>query len=304
MVLRLLQQDRRRRARLSGDNFIPFLRNDGPPSPGNFWTGTLWDWFNGNPPWDEIGQTGLHPNGTNSTGGEHWVIRRWVSQVSGRITVDWTLAKQNIAGGNGVTGRIFRNGVQVDSAVIAGTDGVGVSRTVAISNVQAGDFIDIALDPTGTDGSPNDSSDGSVMTVVIRGTPSLSGALAGDIQAAMKNINSTAYIRVPFVVTNAAPINFLTLRMKYDDGFVAYLNGVAVASRNAPITPDVPTWNSAATASHPDAQAIQFEDFDLTPSRRTPAARRQRARHPRIESQRQRLRLPDSAGAARCQRNV
>src|SRR3954463_3355552 len=246
-------------------NFTPFLRNDGPPSSGNFWTGTLWDWFNGNPPWDEIAQTTAHPNGTNSTGGEHWVIRRWVSQVSGRITVDWTLAKQNIAGGNGVTGRIFRNGVQVDSAVIAGTDGVGVSRTIAITNVQAGDFIDIALDPTGTDGSPNDGSDGSVMTVLIRGTPSLSGAVAGDIQSAMKNINSTAYIRVPFVVTNSAPINFLTLRMKYDDGFVAYLNGVAGASRNAPVTPDVPTWTSAATASHPDAEAIQFEDFDLTP---------------------------------------
>ena len=55
-----------------------------------------------------------------------------------------------------MTGRIFRNGVQVDSAVIGGTDGVGVSRTVAITNVQAGDFIDIALDPTGTDGSPID----------------------------------------------------------------------------------------------------------------------------------------------------
>jgi hypothetical protein len=246
-------------------NFTAFPRNDGPPSAGNFWIGTQWDWFNGNPPWDEISQTGMRPNGNNSSGGEHWVIRRWASQISGRIAVDWTLAKENATGGSGVTGRIFRNGVQVDTAAIAGTDSLGVSRTVVITNVQVGDFIDLALDATGTDASASDEFDGSVMTAVIRGRASLSSAVVSDLQAAMQGINSTVYIRIPFLATNAAPLYFLTLRMQYDDGFAAYLNGVAVAARNAPVAPDVPAWDSAATASHPDAEAIQFEDFDLTP---------------------------------------
>ena len=243
-------------------NFVPFPRNGGPPSAGNFWTGTLWNWYNGNPPWDTLGQTNVSPNGGNSYGGEHWIIRRWISQVNGRISVDWTLAKQDASGGNGVTGRIFRNGVQMDSAVISGTDRVGIRRTVAITNVQVGDFIDIAVDATGTDTLSNDISDASLMTVVIRGTPSLTNAVATDLQAAMKGVNATAYLRIPFVITNAASIAYLTLRMKYDDGFVAYLNGVAVAAQNAP---DLPAWNSSATASHPNVQAIQFEDFDLTP---------------------------------------
>src|SRR5205807_10543503 len=48
----------------------------------------------------------------------------------------------------------------------------------------------------------------------------------------------------------------LTLRMMYDDGFVAWLNGQEVARRNAPATPQ---WNSAATTSHPNYQALVFD---------------------------------------------
>src|SRR5439155_13157201 len=54
----------------------------------------------------------------------------------------------------------------------------------------------------------------------------------------------------------------LTLQMKYDDGFIAYLNGVEVARRNAPATPQ---WNSTATASHPNPQAVVYEFIDVSP---------------------------------------
>jgi len=49
--------------------------------------------------------------------------------------------------------------------------------------------------------------------------------------------------------------------MKYDDGFVAYLNGELATSSRAPATP---VWNSEATTSHADNQAILFEDFDIS----------------------------------------
>jgi len=103
------------------------------------------------------------------------------------------------------------------------------------------------------------------MTAVIRGTPSLAGAVAGDIQAAMKNINSTAYIRVPLRGDQRRAHQFPHPADEVrDDGFVAYLNGVAVASRNAPVTPegDVELRRHRLTSG---AEAIQFEDFDLTP---------------------------------------
>lgn len=244
-------------------NFTPFPRSSGPHSASNYWSGAMWDWYNGNPPWDEIGQTGMHPNGANSAA-EHWVIRRWVSEVTGRIEVEWTLAKSNPSG-SGVTGRLFHNGAQKDSAVIAGTDSVGVQRSIVITNVQAGDFIDLALDATGTAGATDDSADGSTMTMIIRGTPSVAGQFATDLATAMRGVNASAYIRIPFVVSDPSALTYLTLRMRYDDGFLAYLNGEAVAGRNQPVFPDVPTWNSTATAARPDAEAVQFESIDLTP---------------------------------------
>jgi len=233
-------------------NFVVF--------PAHYWTGVQWDWPNGNPPWDEIGRTNCHPNGINS-GGEHWVIRRWVSKVSGTITVDWFLAKSNPSG-LGVTGRIFHNDTQRDSVAIASNNTNGTNRAVTIINVQVGDTIDIALDPTGPTGDAGDSGDGSYMSAVIRGVGNLSGQISTSIEGMMRDRNATAYIRIPFVVTNAASLSVLTLRMKYDDGFSAYLNGLPLVSRNAPETLD---WSSSAPAARQDTDALQFEDIDTSP---------------------------------------
>ncbi len=53
--------------------------------------------------------------------------------------------------------------------------------------------------------------------------------------------------------------------MKYDDGFVAYLNGVEVARRNSPGTTGTPpAWNAAATAEHIPNDAAVFEDIDIS----------------------------------------
>ncbi len=82
-----------------------------------------------------------------------------------------------------------------------------------------------------------------------------------DVQTQMSGVNASAYLRVPFAVSNPAALQSLVLRLMYDDGFVAYLNGQEVARRNAPAPPQ---WNSTATAAHPNAQALVFEDFNLT----------------------------------------
>lgn len=61
---------------------------------------------------------------------------------------------------------------------------------------------------------------------------------------AMQNVNPSVLVRYPFSVENAAQIAELRLRMRFEDGFAAWINGVQVAASNAP---DAPTWNSLAT---------------------------------------------------------
>jgi len=73
--------------------------------------------------------------------------------------------------------------------------------------------------------------------------------------------NGTCYIRLPFTLTAAdfAGINKLRLHAKYDDGFIAYLNGVKIAERNPPAS--APGATSAAPAGRPtDDVAIIYED--------------------------------------------
>jgi len=73
-------------------------------------------------PWTFLGAEGLHPNGSNQAE-EHWVIRRWVAdELTGTtpLAISWNTRKENLGGGNGVTGLLYRNGVKIDSAVIVG----------------------------------------------------------------------------------------------------------------------------------------------------------------------------------------
>lgn len=86
------------------------------------------------------------------------------------------------------------------------------------------------------------------------------GLIGADVRDAMQFITTSAYARVEFDAP-AGATSALTLRMKYDDGFAAYLNGELIATRNAP---DPPLWNSSATAQHPDIEALQFEEIDVT----------------------------------------
>jgi VCBS repeat-containing protein len=67
----------------------------------------------------------------------------------------------------------------------------------------------------------------------------------GDVTATMDGINTSIYARYAFTVLDPSQVHGFVLRMRYDDGFIAYINGVQVAAVNAPVTP---VWNSAATA--------------------------------------------------------
>lgn len=85
------------------------------------------------------------------------------------------------------------------------------------------------------------------------------GNVSLNIGPQMYGVNSSAYVRVPFTLASIPDADTLTLRVKYDDGFIAWLNGTQIAARNAP---ESPAWNSSATASH---QSVDWEQIDITP---------------------------------------
>ena len=85
------------------------------------------------------------------------------------------------------------------------------------------------------------------------------GAFATDLLAAMQGRNASVYARIPFQVTQSDTYA-ARLRIKYDGGFIAYINGQEIARRNVPASP---TWNSAATASRAPADALTFTTIDL-----------------------------------------
>jgi len=82
-----------------------------------------------------------------------------------------------------------------------------------------------------------------------------------DVETAMFNVGASAYIRYSFQVADPSALRTLTLRMRYDDGFAAWLNGVEIARRNAI---DPLDHTSEAAAEHPDEQAVLPEDIDVT----------------------------------------
>jgi hypothetical protein len=157
----------------SADDFIEFFNEfgaaGGPVAPdGNHWNGAIWD-LTGEAvgPWTELGQEGTHPNGANSAPGEeHWTIRRWASDFSGRVTLRWHIRATNVACGTGTAGLLFVNGEQVDSAIVGGTDGVGLDRAVCVT-IAEGDLIDLALTPEGFGGDRGDGCDGSALRLTI-----------------------------------------------------------------------------------------------------------------------------------------
>ncbi|MHC4674466.1 MAG: hypothetical protein ACYTBZ_18425, partial [Planctomycetota bacterium] len=112
------------------------------------------------PPYTALWSTGGHPN-KNGSGPEHWSVRRWISEVSGKIGISGTLAKQNTNCGDGITGKILVNGNEIWSQQIAWDDSTGVNYLVRTC-IGIGDSVDFAIKPNNSD-----SCDGTAFRVLI-----------------------------------------------------------------------------------------------------------------------------------------
>ena len=83
-----------------------------------------------------------------------------------------------------------------------------------------------------------------------------------DVGGLMARKNATCYIRIPFTFDGGpGNFDFMTLKVRYDDGFIAYINGIEVARRNFT---DTPAWNSSADAGRSDSEALNFESINIS----------------------------------------
>lgn len=87
------------------------------------------------------------------------------------------------------------------------------------------------------------------------------GDVHTDVQPAMLNINASLWTRVGFTAANPGSLSALILKMRYEDGYVAYINGQEVARQNAPAAVE---WNSTANVDRPINNAFNYETIDLT----------------------------------------
>jgi hypothetical protein len=81
-----------------------------------------------------------------------------------------------------------------------------------------------------------------------------------DVRAQMQGRTNAVYIRIPFEVTDPARLKSLTLKLRYDDGFLAFLNGTLVASANLSASA---AWNDPASG-HDDSAAVIYEPFNIS----------------------------------------
>ena len=84
-----------------------------------------------------------------------------------------------------------------------------------------------------------------------------------DFREQMHGKATSVYLRFPFELNDLESLkeSNLSLRMRADDGFVAYINGKEVARFNAP---EKPTWDSMATGSRGDGANMAWSDYDLS----------------------------------------
>jgi hypothetical protein len=84
-----------------------------------------------------------------------------------------------------------------------------------------------------------------------------------NVQSQMLGKNSSIYTRITFNIDDPNAIESLILKMRYDDGFIAWINGVRVMDANSPENIN-PAWNTAAAGSGNDNLATTYREFDIS----------------------------------------
>jgi CotH protein/Fn3 domain-containing protein/lamin tail-like protein/chitobiase/beta-hexosaminidase-like protein len=119
-----------------------------------------------------------------------------------------------------------------------------------------------AVDSTWTNHAFNDSSwqSGTASLGYENDSPAEYAGLLPDSDLFLPSGTTSVYVRIPFMASSS-DMTLSKLQMKYDDGYIAYINGIRVASANAPTLGE---YDSLATGEHPDGLAVDYVDFDIS----------------------------------------
>jgi hypothetical protein len=83
-----------------------------------------------------------------------------------------------------------------------------------------------------------------------------------DVGVQMSGIMASCYIRIPFTLdTDPNELNSITLKIRYDEGFVAFINGQELARDNFNPGVEFPEWNDDADGLHDDDEAMLLQPF-------------------------------------------
>ncbi|MHC4742163.1 MAG: FN3 associated domain-containing protein, partial [Planctomycetota bacterium] len=82
-----------------------------------------------------------------------------------------------------------------------------------------------------------------------------------DVQGIMQGVNSTLWSRIEFSAEEVEFFSSMTLRVRYEDGFFAYLNGEEIARAN--LTGPA-AWDSKADVDRPYEESAEFVSFDVS----------------------------------------
>jgi hypothetical protein len=185
----------------------------------------------------------------------------------GDVTANWTpLQPLSAASSGGATLRITPERTVLATGLNPSTDTYTVTALTPWSDI-TGFRIEALEDSALPNRGPgrNSSGDALLTDFSIRAAPAtLQPVLKtpfNGLAAAVHGVNASVYLRYPFTLPNSPAFQHLILRVRYDDGFVAYLNGHEVARRNAP---DALDWNSAAIADRRLGSVLEFEEIDLS----------------------------------------
>ncbi|HXG48814.1 MAG TPA: lamin tail domain-containing protein, partial [Methylomirabilota bacterium] len=203
----------------------------------------------------------LHNRGDGCCGSRLRDIRVLVLDVTGTAT-NYTsplLNPENVLGGGSLNGpaSLSLNLTQLTGGLVLGGR-VRVVRTPDPDRSGSGG--------QGNADEPDVLSLGEVEVFGVPAAPSFGDLIRTDLAAAMQGFNASALVRIPFTIpTEELPeLDALLLRLAYDDGVVAYLNGVEIARRHAPA---LLAWNAAAVGERPDSAARSVETVDVTAHR-------------------------------------
>ena len=99
-------------------------------------------------------------------------------------------------------------------------------------------------------------------TTLPTGFNTFTPVIQQQVRSAMHGVTSSAMLRVPFTLTSVPTWDDLRLRIRHDDAFVAYLNGVEIARRN---TPAAASFNTLALFNRTKGAVLNsVEEINIT----------------------------------------